>query len=72
VIKISSNTKVFEKMGGIIDINCGAIIEGTETIKEAGERILEYVIKVASGEIEPKAVKLGQDDFIPWRRGVSL
>ncbi len=72
VIKLSSNTKVFERMNGIIDINCGTIIEGTETIKEAGERILEFIINVASGEIEPKAVKLGQDDFIPWKRGLSL
>jgi altronate hydrolase len=60
------------KMPDIIDINCGTIIEGEETIKQAGERILDYVITVASGEIEPKAVQLGQDDFIPWKRGVSL
>ncbi|WP_157687562.1 UxaA family hydrolase, partial [Pedobacter psychrophilus] len=36
------------------------------------ERILDYVIKVASGEIEVSAVRHGQDDFIPWKRGVSL
>jgi altronate hydrolase len=59
-------------MPDIIDINCGTIIEGEETIPQAGARILEYVIQVASGEVEPKAVQLGQDDFIPWKRGVSL
>jgi altronate hydrolase len=63
---------VFEKMNDIIDINCGTIIEGKESIESVGERILDFVIQVASGEIEPKAVQLGQDDFIPWRRGVSL
>lgn len=72
VIKLSSNTKIFEKMHDIIDINCGTIIEGNESIEQAGERILDFIIQVASGEIEPKAVQLGQDDFIPWRRGVSL
>jgi len=72
VIKLSTNTKTNEKMPDIIDINCGTIIEGVETIKQAGERILEYVIEVASGREVPKAVQLGQDDFIPWRRGVSL
>lgn len=72
VIKISSNTTIFEKMNDIIDVNCGTIIEGEESIKEAGERILDYVISVASGELQPKAVQLGQDDFIPWRRGISL
>lgn len=72
VIKLSTNTKTFEKMPDIIDINCGTIIDGEETIPEAAHRILEYVIKIASGEEQPKAVQLGQDDFIPWRRGVSL
>lgn len=72
VVKLSTNTKIFNRMPDIIDVNCGTIIEGTETIQQASERILEYVINVASGIIKPKAVALGQDDFIPWRRGVSL
>ncbi|WP_432710153.1 UxaA family hydrolase [Pedobacter sp.] len=72
VIKLSTNTRLFEKMPDIIDINCGTIIEGTETIAEAGERILKYVIAVASGQEKPTSVRLGQDDFIPWKRGVSL
>jgi altronate hydrolase len=37
-----------------------------------GEEILEYCIKAACGEVIPKAVRLNQDDFIPWKRGVSL
>ncbi|WP_304062885.1 UxaA family hydrolase [Pedobacter glucosidilyticus] len=72
VIKLSTNTALYKKMPDIIDINCGSIIEGEETIKQAGERILEYVIKVASGEETPKSVKLCQDDFIPWKRDISL
>ena len=72
VLKLSSNTILYNKMQDIIDINTGTVIEGEETIEEAGERILEYVIKVASGEIDAKSVVNGQDDFIPWKRGVSL
>jgi altronate hydrolase len=72
VVKISSNTALYHRMPDIIDINTGSIIEGTETIEEAGERILDYVISVASGETMVSAVKNGQDDFIPWKRGVSL
>lgn len=72
VIKLSSNTALYNKMRDIIDINTGTIIEGEETIEQAGERILDYVIKVASGELEISAVRHGQDDFIPWKRGVSL
>jgi altronate hydrolase len=72
VVKLSSNTKLFNKMPDIIDINTGTIIEDEETIEQTGERILEYLINVASGEIEVAAVRLGQDDFIPWKRGISL
>ncbi|GAA4092766.1 altronate dehydratase family protein [Mucilaginibacter panaciglaebae] len=72
VIKLSTNTRIYERMPDIIDINCGTIVEGTETIEQTGERILNYVIDVASGVVQPKSVQLGQDDFIPWKRGVSL
>lgn len=72
VIKISSNSGMAKKMNDIIDLNTGTVIEGKETVEQAGERMLEYVIKVASGEIDIKAVLNGQNDFIPWKRGVSL
>jgi altronate hydrolase len=72
VVKIASNTALFERMRDIIDVNTGTIIEGKETIQQAGERILDYVIDVASGKTEVAAVRHVQDDFIPWKRGVSL
>jgi altronate hydrolase len=59
-------------MPDIIDINTGTIIEGEETIEEAGERIMDFVIEVASGNQKVLAQVHGQDDFIPWKRGVSL
>jgi altronate hydrolase len=72
VVKLSSNTALYNKMRDIIDINTGTVIDGEETIEEAGTRILNYIIKVASGEEVISAVRHGQDDFIPWKRGVSL
>ncbi|HEY5369913.1 MAG TPA: altronate dehydratase family protein [Hanamia sp.] len=71
-IKISTNSKLTKRMNDIIDIDTGPIIEGDKTIEQMGEDILEYCIKAASGEVIPKAVLLNQDDFIPWKRGVSL
>ena len=72
VIKLSSNTKLAEKMPDIIDINTGTIIEGAETIEQAGRRILDFMIAAASGIQPVKSIINGQDDFIPWKRGVSL
>jgi altronate hydrolase len=59
-------------MSDIIDIDAGSVISGQKTIPQMGEEILEYCIRTASGELIPKAVLLEQDDFIPWKRGVSL
>ncbi|MCH7403542.1 UxaA family hydrolase [Belliella kenyensis] len=72
VIKVSSNSKLAEKMPDIIDVNTGGIISGEKSIPEMGEEMLEHIIKVASGEMKTKAQLLEQDDFIPWKRGVSL
>lgn len=72
VVKLATNTALYNRMPDIIDVNTGTIIEGEETIEEAGERILDYVIQVASGNVKVSAVRNGQDDFIPWKRGVSL
>lgn len=71
-IKVATNSRLANKMKDIIDIDTGPIIEGEKTIEEMGEDILEYCIRAASGEVIPKAVLLNQDDFIPWKRGVSL
>jgi len=72
VIKVATNTALANRMGDIIDIDTGPVIRAEKTIAEMGIEILEYCIKAASGEIIPKAVLLNQDDFIPWKRGVSL
>jgi altronate hydrolase len=72
MVKLSTNTRLAEKLPEIIDIDCGPIIRGEKSVEEMGEEVLEYVIQLASGQITTKAMDLGQDDFMFWRRGVSL
>ena len=72
IIKVASNTFLAEKMPDIIDIETGAVIRGEKSIDEMADEMLEFIIQVASGEIQTKAKLLNQNDFIPWRRGVSL
>jgi len=72
VIKLATNTKLAQRMSDIIDIDTGPIIEGQATIEAMGDAILELIIDVASGSTHTKAESLRQDDFIPWKRGVSL
>ncbi len=72
VIKISSNSELAARMRDIIDIDTGSILSEQTSVEEMGEVILETIIRVASGEVRTKSEMLGQDDFIPWKRGVSL
>jgi altronate hydrolase len=72
VVKLSTNSPLAAKMPDIIDIDTGCVISGQKTIQQMGEEILDRVIHFASGETRTKAELLGQNDFIPWKRGVSL
>jgi altronate hydrolase len=72
VVKISSNTRLAERMPDIIDFNAGGIVTGEATIAASAEKLLELALDVASGRRFTKAELLGQSDFIPWKRGVSL
>jgi len=72
VIKISTNSSLARRMADIIDVDAGGIISGDKSVEQTGKEILDQVIRTASGELRTKAELLGQDDFIPWKRGVSL
>jgi altronate hydrolase len=72
VVKLSTNSRLTERMPDIIDIDTGGVISGKQTIQQMGEEILDCVIQIASGETKTKAELLAQNDFIPWKRGVSL
>ena len=71
VLKMSSNTAMYERMIDIIDINAGTVISGEDTIQTMGEKVLEHIIEIANGKISKAELK-GQNDFIPWKRGISL
>lgn len=71
-VKFSSNTMLYKRMPDLIDLDAGSIVSGQDTIQSKGVELLELLIQVASGMQLTKAEQLGQDDFIPWKRGVSL
>src|ERR1039457_1911851 len=72
VVKISSNSALAGRMDDILDFDAGAVVRGEATIAECAARLLELSIEVASGNRFTKAELLGQTDFIPWKRAVSL
>jgi altronate hydrolase len=72
VVKVSTNSQLAESFAEYIDFDTGPIIRGESTVEEMGDELFESVIAYASGEKMTKAVRQGRDDFLPWRRGMSL
>ncbi len=67
-IKIASNSIMYHHMQDDMDINCGTIAEGAETVAEAGERIFEAILKTASGHrTKSEALDVGDAEFAPWQ-----
>jgi altronate hydrolase len=71
VLKISSNTSIYDRMRDNIDINAGGIMEGTATVADIGEAIFARMIEVASG-VPTASEMLGHQEFVPWRIGPVL
>lgn len=72
VIKTSTNSLLPRRMQDIIDFDHGDIITEGKSIEQSGEELLIEILQIASGEKLCKAEQLRQDDFIPWKKGVSL
>ncbi len=71
VIKIATNTPMYKRMKDNMDINAGRIADGEATVPEIGKEILDFVLRVASGE-KTCAERLGHKEFVPWRIGPVL
>ncbi|MFZ4760798.1 MAG: altronate dehydratase, partial [Burkholderiaceae bacterium] len=72
-IKLATNTPLYERMTGDMDINCGEIVDGTVTVQQKGREIFEHVLRVASGEqSHSEALGIGQEEFVPWYLGAVM
>jgi altronate hydrolase len=73
VIKLASNTPVFERMSRDIDLSAGGVIDGVETIDDVGSRVFEHVRRVAAGEVLAKAEEHKHREFQFWsEQAISL
>ncbi len=71
-IKLATNTPMYERMAGDMDINCGPVIDGTRTLDEMGQEIFDHVLRVASGQkSKSEALGVGEEEFVPWPIGVT-
>lgn len=71
VLKLASNTLMYERMEGDMDINCGVIIDGEKDLDEMGQIIFDAILRIASGEkSKSEQLGVGEDEFVPWPIGV--
>jgi len=72
-LKLATNTPLFVHQEEDMDINCGTIIDGTETIPQAGERFFRMILETASGKkSKSEAFGYGDDEFAPWTLGATM
>ena len=72
-IKLATNTSMFVRMEEDMDINCGTILDGAETVEQCGARIFQHIIRTASGEkTKSETYDAGQAEFAPWVIGATM
>lgn len=72
-IKIATNTPMYRRLEEDMDVNCGTIVDGDETVEQAGQRIFDLILRVAGGErTKSEALDFGADEFAPWQIGATV
>jgi altronate hydrolase len=70
-IKLATNTPMYRRMTGDMDINCGEVIDGAATLEQMGEQIFQLMLSIASGErSKSESLGVGDNEFVPWQIGV--
>jgi altronate hydrolase len=72
-IKLATNTPMYQRMADDMDVNCGTILDGDETVQQCGERIFKLMLRVASGEqTKSEQCDFGAAEFAPWVLGATM
>ncbi|RUT35174.1 altronate dehydratase [Arsenicitalea aurantiaca] len=72
-IKLATNSDLYRRMTGDMDINCGDIVDGTMTVEEKGQEIFQTILRIASGEkSKSEALGYGDNEFVPWQVGAVM
>jgi altronate hydrolase len=72
-LKLATNTRLYQHMEEDMDVNCGTIVDGTETVEQVGERIFRLILEAASGKrTKSELLGFGEDEFAPWVVGATM
>jgi len=72
-LKLATNSGTYERMSEDMDVNCGAIVDGTTSVEACGQEIFDLVLAVASGQrSKSEDLGFGDEEFTPWQLGAVL
>lgn len=72
-LKLATNTALWQRQEEDMDINCGGVVDGSETVQQTGERIFQMMIAAASGQYtKSEQHGYGQNEFVPWQLGAVM
>ncbi|MBE7418279.1 MAG: altronate dehydratase [Ideonella sp.] len=72
-LKLSTNSALWHRQQDDIDFDCGAIVDGGDTVDAAGERIFRLMLATASGQAtKSERHGYGQNEFVPWHLGAVM
>ncbi len=72
-LKLATNTRMFQFQEEDMDINCGTVVDGTESVQQVGERFFRMLLETASGKpSKSEAFGYGEDEFAPWVIGATM
>ncbi len=72
-LKLATNSALFFRQEEDMDINCGTVVDGSETIQQVGERFFKLILETASGrKTKSEEFGYGEDEFAPWVLGATM
>lgn len=72
-LKLATNTEMYNRMSGDMDLNCGVIMDGEASVAEVGQKLFDLILETASGrKTLSEELGFGQEEFVPWQLGAVM
>lgn len=72
-LKLATNSRLYQHMEEDMDVNCGTVVDDSETIEDVGERVFRLILETASGKkTKSELLGFGEDEFAPWVVGATM
>ncbi|MFM7533563.1 MAG: altronate dehydratase, partial [Rubrivivax sp.] len=72
-LKFSTNTALWQRQMEDIDLDCGGIVDGSDSVQACGARIFQLMLDTASDrKTKSELHGYGQSEFVPWQLGAVM